>query len=154
MCPRRSRICCGTGNTMSRSYARCCQSGPRPSRLDHPDPTLNAPLGMRPSIGAAPTRRREGPPQQCELCLILRLEKISISRDNCTIDGAHGAARRAARLSSTAAVAGRAGKGGTVNIELVVVIAVFGPIILIRFLRSLANHAPGARCGCVLNGSV
>jgi predicted nuclease of predicted toxin-antitoxin system len=25
-----------------------------------PDPTQNAPLGMRPSIGAAPTRRREG----------------------------------------------------------------------------------------------
>jgi len=49
-------------------------------RLDHLDPTQNAPLGMRPSIGAAPTRWREGPPQQCELCLIFGLEKMSISR--------------------------------------------------------------------------
>jgi hypothetical protein len=32
-----------------------------------------------------------------------------------------------------------------VNIELAVVIVVFGPIILIRFLRSLANHARRAR---------
>jgi hypothetical protein len=32
-----------------------------------------------------------------------------------------------------------------VNIELAVVIVVFGPIILIRFLRSLANHAWRAR---------
>ena len=64
----------GTGNIMSRSYARtvlpvtasdeevfgqlqpqslsdACSSDPRPSRYDHPDPTQNAPLGMRPSIG-------------------------------------------------------------------------------------------------------
>jgi len=52
---------------------------------------------------------------------------------------------RRARLFSTAAVAGRAGKEGAVNIELAVVIVVFGPIILIRFLRSLANHARRAR---------
>ena len=39
--------------------------------LDHPDPTQNAPLGMRPSIGVAPTRRQARAPQQCELCLIL-----------------------------------------------------------------------------------
>jgi hypothetical protein len=34
---------------------------------------------------------------------------------------------------------------GAVNIELAVVIVVLGPIIMIRFLRSLANHARRAR---------
>jgi len=42
------------------------------------------PVGMRPSVGPAPTRRRELPPQQRELCLILKSGGISIpapSRD-------------------------------------------------------------------------
>ena len=56
-----------------------------------------------------------------------------------------GFTRRTARLSATTRVAGRAGKGGAVKIELAVVVVVFGPIILIRFLRSVANRARGAR---------
>jgi len=44
-----------------------------------------------------------------------------------------------------ARVARRTGKGGAVKIELAVIIVVFGPIILIRFLRSLSARARRAR---------
>jgi hypothetical protein len=42
---------------------------------------------MRPSIGAAPTRRRERPPQQRELCLIFGLGKMSVVKLQETAQG-------------------------------------------------------------------